>query len=714
MKKIFFYILSIIFYIQHLEVSSQGYNSTFVTRLNGNGYYNGGKGLSQGIQISPTSDQGYLIAGMGFQSPQTNWTPVLTKVNFAGSVQFSTRLNMVGSMSSAIEYDANNYITISDSMSIYLSSFDTCGNLRWIKRFANQYAPRSRKLIKTNDGGLLIVGDVYLTNTDKRGLLIKTDGSGNLQWTKSYGQAGTNSYCADARQTSDGGFILCGRNDLGIGAPYVMKVSATGAVEWGYSYSLRITDGGTVFNQGGANAVRQTASGDYVVFLSGVANSGKRVGMMKIEASGEVLWNRFLVDSNTAISSGSKQTSSYGGMVNRDGSLTLYGVTSARSGSLNNQSELLILKTDSAGGVLWSRVYSPGPGLRAYAGTGAGISGLVSELVEHADGGFTMGAACALSDIFQGGDMMIIKTDSLGRSGCGYSDLIHSSQPSVPVKTVFATSVANNMAELSAGVSASPMYPDLLATQSNLCNIVYQDADSFSSTGILGPVKICSLPSTKAYYIPDLGSGYSYNWTVSGGNIASGQGTHSVTVSWTDSQNKSVTVNFAGKCKSFSLNLPVGNAATLQAPVINASGDTLSTITATSYQWYLNGSPISGANQQSYIVQQSGQYQVEIKDNNGCNAFSAITDIIKSSIETTGFGHIKVYPNPFLSDKFRVQMPEELVGAEVSVLDMNGRLLHQEKAYNRNFDVFMSVMPGCYALRIQHGQSTHYMRLVKQ
>lgn len=713
--KIFYHCsLTIALFLQAMTGISQEYKSSYFTKLNGNGYYNSGKGLSQGIQISPTSDQGYLVAGAGFQSPQITWNPILTKVNFAGSVQFSARLNMVGTMNSAIEYDANNYLAIGDSMAIYLASFDSCGNMRWLKSYRNQYVPKSRKLIKTKDGGLLIAGDVYLTGSDKRGLLIKTDASGNLQWSTAYGPASTDIYCADARQTDDGGFIICGRNDVGIGAPYVMKVSATGTVEWGYSYSLRITDGSTVFNQGGANAVRETASGDFVVFLSGVGNSGRRVGMMKIDASGEVRWNRFFVDSNSAIPLGSKGTSSYGGMVNKDGSFTLFGVTSARSGSLNNQSELLILKTDSAGEVLWSKVYSAGDGLVSFAGTGAGNRGSVSELVENADGGFSMGAACAKSDIFEGADMVIIKTDSTGRSGCGYYELRHSSQSSVPVKTVFSTSVASNIAQAPTAVTASPTYPDLLATQSNLCNVVYYGADSFSSTGILGPVKICALPSAKVYYIPDLGSGYSYNWTISGGTVLNGQGTNSITVNWTDVQNKSVTVSFAGKCKSFSLNLPVGNATAIPVPAIDVSGDTLKTITAAAYQWYLNGTPIPGANQQTYIAQQSGQYKVEVKDANGCNAFSETEDIIKSSIETTGFGSIKIYPNPYLSDKFRLEIPEELVGADVAVLDMNGRVLYQEKANNTNFDVITTVMSGCYLFRVQNGKNVYYMRLVKQ
>lgn len=42
------------------------------------------------------------------------------------------------------------------------------------------------------------------------------------------------------------------------------------------------------------------------------------------------------------------------------------------------------------------------------------------------------------------------------------------------------------------------------------------------------------------------------------------------------------------------------------------------------YQWYQNGSPISGANSGTYLVQEPGFYEVEIEENNGCKLKGSI------------------------------------------------------------------------------------------
>src|SRR5574337_2083171 len=47
--------------------------------------------------------------------------------------------------------------------------------------------------------------------------------------------------------------------------------------------------------------------------------------------------------------------------------------------------------------------------------------------------------------------------------------------------------------------------------------------------------------NTESYSTPDV-AGHTYNWTVVGGNIASGQGTHQITVQWTTPGSGSVSV----------------------------------------------------------------------------------------------------------------------------------------------------------------------------
>ncbi len=83
-------------------------------------------------------------------------------------------------------------------------------------------------------------------------------------------------------------------------------------------------------------------------------------------------------------------------------------------------------------------------------------------------------------------------------------------------------------------------------------------------------------------------------------------------------------------------------------PTISLSGNNLTTTSATTYQWYLNGNLINGATSQNYTPTQSGIYVVRTTDLNGCvyvysigYSYTLITEIEELSGEK-----ISIYPNP--------------------------------------------------------------------
>jgi hypothetical protein len=91
----------------------------------------------------------------------------------------------------------------------------------------------------------------------------------------------------------------------------------------------------------------------------------------------------------------------------------------------------------------------------------------------------------------------------------------------------------------------------------------------------------------------------------------------------------------------------INNAAPPQ-PTITTSGNDLTTATATTYQWYYNGSLISGATSQNYTPTQSGIYVVRTTDANGCvNVYSqGFAFSIATEIEELEGKTISIYPNP--------------------------------------------------------------------
>lgn len=84
------------------------------------------------------------------------------------------------------------------------------------------------------------------------------------------------------------------------------------------------------------------------------------------------------------------------------------------------------------------------------------------------------------------------------------------------------------------------------------------------------------------------------------------------------------------------------------SPTISVSGNDLTSTSATTYQWYYNGTLISGATSQNYTPTQSGIYVVRITDANGCvyRYSSGYSFSLSTGIQNNITNNISIYPNP--------------------------------------------------------------------
>ncbi len=113
-------------------------------------------------------------------------------------------------------------------------------------------------------------------------------------------------------------------------------------------------------------------------------------------------------------------------------------------------------------------------------------------------------------------------------------------------------------------------------------------------------------------------------------------------------------------------------------PTINLSGTTLTSSAATTYQWYLNGVLITGANSQTFSPTLSGVYVVRITDANGCVyeyskgfKYTAPNGISEKDLSDG----ITIYPNPsngFISINDDMKLGNNFT---VSVYDSYGHLV---------------------------------------
>lgn len=128
----------------------------------------------------------------------------------------------------------------------------------------------------------------------------------------------------------------------------------------------------------------------------------------------------------------------------------------------------------------------------------------------------------------------------------------------------------------------------------------------------------------------------------------------------------------------------VNNAAPAQ-PTITISGNDLTTASATTYQWYYNGTLINGATSQNYTPSQSGIYVVRTTDANGCvNVYSqGYAFTTTTAIEELEGKNMTLYPNPstgIIDVDLNYQNPTKLI---VMVYDTFGKLVFETENTSR-------------------------------
>ena len=136
-----------------------------------------------------------------------------------------------------------------------------------------------------------------------------------------------------------------------------------------------------------------------------------------------------------------------------------------------------------------------------------------------------------------------------------------------------------------------------------------------------------------------------------------------------------LSITGCGSATSFPITVSVLNNP---IPVITQNGSILSTTTGySSYQWYLNGTAIPGANSNTYTMTQNGTYSVVVTNPNTCSRSSALLNVGTTGISTTigNNDKIRIFPNPTRS----VVYIEYHTMVDISIQDITGRTLIIEK-----------------------------------
>lgn len=244
----------------------------------------GGNGYDYGYDVKQTLDNGYVITGSTSSFGLGNTDVYFLKLDSMGQKKFEKSFggynNDIGQ--SVTQLTDSSYVVLGYTNSfgiggydIYIFKTDKNGILLWEKTLGGEDWDFAYSLQSTNDGGFIIGGSTYSYgrgNAD--GYIVKLDGSGNIQWTKTYGGKYNDEF-KSIIQTQDGGYALTGYtksyNDTVNGDLWAFKVDAIGDSVWCKFYGGNKEDFAT--------QIIENNIGDF--FISGATES---IGAGKLDA----------------------------------------------------------------------------------------------------------------------------------------------------------------------------------------------------------------------------------------------------------------------------------------------------------------------------------------------------------------------------------------------------------------------------------------------
>jgi hypothetical protein len=273
---------------------------------------------------------------------------------------------------------------------VYLIKTNASGDVQWTRTYGGTDYDGATFMEKTSGGGYIIAGYTYSfgvgTPDYANVYLIKTDGHGDTLWTRAYG--GTNEdYANSVQQTTDGGYVVAGSTQsfgAGDGDVYLVKTDAHGDTIWTRTYGGLSSDVGY--------SVRQTSDGGYIIagLTSSFGAGNNDVYLIKINAQGDTLWTRTYGGTDDDEGHSVEQTTDGGYIV--AGFTGLYGPSGG---------DVYLIRTNSSGDTLWTRTY------------GGSCEDAGNSVQQTADGGYVIaGVACSFAE--GNGDVYIVKTDTIG------------------------------------------------------------------------------------------------------------------------------------------------------------------------------------------------------------------------------------------------------------------------------------------------------------
>jgi hypothetical protein len=287
---------------------------------------------------------------------------------------------------------------------LYAVKINSNGDTLWTKTYGGintDYAHNNNlnAVQATLDGGFIMLSDITLqthTPYSINPMLIKCNANGDTLWTKIYSSSKTLNFSKIIQTQNDSGYIAIGNIQPKDTTPFIppgsqgsdallSKLDKYGNILWTKTY------GG--INDEAFNAMEQTSMGDYITTGFSISydtnnNSHNYIYALRLNSLFDTLWTNMY---------GPLYSSNYMKIQN-DSTFVLFGQTAAGVGGI------LALKINANTGVnTYTQLYGPNES--------------IGEPDITNDGGFIIpGSTIDYGSSY--GEGYLIKTDSLGNSGC--------------------------------------------------------------------------------------------------------------------------------------------------------------------------------------------------------------------------------------------------------------------------------------------------------
>ncbi len=154
---------------------------------------------------------------------------------------------------------------------------------------------------------------------------------------------------------------------------------------------------------------------------------------------------------------------------------------------------------------------------------------------------------------------------------------------------------------------------------------------------IVGPAAVCSGSHTS--YSVTLISGALYTWVITGGTLASGQGTNTISITWPANGAGSIEITetdtASGCTGTATISVTIDNnlvpSVTASGSLHFCKGDSVVLDAGAgflTYQWQLNNTAVAGATSEFFTALASGSYTVFVTNNGSCQGTSKPSVIV--------------------------------------------------------------------------------------